>query len=171
MDRGQRELSSSGSVRRTVSPTYSTLEQDERDERARRAKTLDAVQTDERRRERALLARYSSPEMHERERAAALAQIDSVVQAARLYLVSLSAERRRIDGELEFYKRDPLKAPISLQRRLEENIRSVDAQNRFIDQQVQEARHVNGRFDDEHARLLRQWRGAPSQDQDRSFTK
>src|SRR6185369_16743825 len=102
---------------------------------------------EERRRERALLVRYPNPAAHDRERAEALVQIDVVIQA----------DRKRVDDELEFYKKDPAKAPDALRRRVEDIARSVAVQNRFIGEQEDEKKRVNARFDEEQAKLAPLW--------------
>jgi hypothetical protein len=94
---------------------------------------------------------------HDRERAEALVQIDAVIQAAKKRLGELAEERKRIDDELEFYKKDPSKAPDSIRRKVEDNARSVAVQNRFIGEQEDEKKRVNVRFDEEQARLKPLW--------------
>jgi hypothetical protein len=58
---------------------------------------------------------------------------------------------------MEFYKKDPAKAPQYLRRQVEENTQSAAVQKRFIADQEDETRRVNGRFDDELARLRQLW--------------
>jgi len=157
IDREQRELNPSGTTRRKLEPTYTAREQAEREERERQAQLLAARQLEERRRERALLIRYPTPMAHDRERAEALVQIDVVIQAARKRLGELAEERKRIDDELEFYKKDPNKAPDSIRRKFEDNARSAAVQNRFIGEQEDEKKRVNARFDEEQARLKPLW--------------
>ena len=157
IDREQRELNPSGTTRRKLEPTYTAREQAEREERERQAQLLAARQLEERRRERALLIRYPTPLAHDRERAEALVQIDAVIQAAKKRLGELAEERKRIDDELEFYKKDPSKAPDSIRRKVEDNARSVAVQNRFIGEQEDEKKRVNVRFDEEQARLKPLW--------------
>ena len=157
IDREQRELNPSGTTRRKLEPTYTAREQAEREERERQAQLLAARQLEERRRERALLIRYPTPMAHDRERAEALVQIDVVIQAARKRLGELADERKRIDDELEFYKKDPSKAPDSIRRKFEDNARSAAVQNRFIGEQEDEKKRVNARFDEEQARLKPLW--------------
>ncbi|MDM0002470.1 DUF4124 domain-containing protein [Variovorax sp. J22P240] len=157
IDREQRELNPSGTTRRKLEPTYTAREQAEREERERQAQLLAARQLEERRRERALLIRYPTPMAHDRERAEALVQIDAVIQAAKKRLGELADERKRIDDELEFYKKDPSKAPDSIRRKVEDNARSVAVQNRFIGEQEDEKKRVNVRFDEEQARLKPLW--------------
>ncbi|BEP45409.1 MULTISPECIES: DUF4124 domain-containing protein [Variovorax] len=156
-DREQRELNPSGSTRRKLEPTYTARELQEREDRAREAAIVAARQTDERRRERALLVRYPNSATHDRERAEALSQIDAVSEAAKKRISELSEDRKKIDEEMEFYKQDPTKAPAALRRRIDENTKSVAVQNRFIAEQEDEKKRVNARFDEERTRLKALW--------------
>jgi hypothetical protein len=156
-DREQRELSPSGTTRRKIEPTYTAREQAEREERERQAALQAARLLEERRRERALLVRYPNVGAHDRERAEALVQIDAVIQAAKKRLGELAEERKVIDDELEFYKKDPSKAPDSLRRKADDNVKSAAVQNRFIGDQEDEKRRVNARFDEERTRLRPLW--------------
>ena len=156
-DREQREFGPSGTVRRTLEPTYTPREQAEREERARQAAMQASRLSEERRRERALLMRYPNPTAHERERSEAMLQIDAVIDAARKRLGELGKERQGIDDEMEFYKKDPSKAPPSLRRKLDDSEQSVAVQNRFIAAQEDEKKRVNARFDEERARLKPLW--------------
>jgi hypothetical protein len=158
-DREQRELSPTGGVRRKIEPTYTARELAEREERERQAQLQAARLIEERRRERALLIRYPNATAHDRERAEALVQIDAVITAAKKRLGELAEERKKIDDELEFYKKDVSKAPDSLRRKLDDNGKSVAVQNRFIGDQEDEKKRVNARFDEERGRLKPLWAG------------
>lgn len=157
VDREQRELNPSGSIRRKVEPTYTAREMAEREDRAREAATQAARLTDERRRERALLVRYPNAATHDRERAEALVQVDAVIMAAKKRIAELGEDRKKIDEELEFYKQDTSKAPGAVRRKLEDNTQSVAVQNRFIAEQEEEKKRVNARFDEERGRLKMIW--------------
>lgn len=157
IDREQRELNPSGTTRRKVEPTYTAREQAEREDRERAAQLQAARLVEERRRERALLVRYPNAAAHDRERAEALVQVDVVIQAARKRLGELAEDRKKIDDELEFYKKDPSKAPDAVRRKIDDNARSVAVQNRFIGEQDDEKKRLNARFDEEQARLKPLW--------------
>jgi len=157
IDREQRELNPSGTTRRRLEPTYSAREQAEREERQRQAAMAVLRQTEERRRERALLVRYPTATVHDRERADALSQIDAVIGAAKKRVAELNEERRKVDEEMEFYKKDVSKAPASMRRQLDDNAQSVAVQNRFIGEQEEEKRRLNARFDEERSRLKLLW--------------
>jgi hypothetical protein len=112
---------------------------------------------DEKRRDRALLTRYPNKGMHDQERQEALEQIGVVIQAAKNRLDELAKQRVAIDEEMEFYKKDPSKAPAYVRRQQDENIQSQAVQKRFIGEQETEIKRVNARFDDELVRLRQLW--------------
>ena len=157
MDRTQRALSSSGIVTRQIGPSLTAHEQAAQDEMDSRAAALRARQAEDRRRDKALLLRYPTLEVHDRERATALLQIDEVIQTLSKRRRELAAQCKTLDGELEFYIKDLSKAPASLRRRWEENGASIAAQQRFIADQEQEKKRVNQRFDEELAKLRQLW--------------
>lgn len=156
-DREQMELSPSGSVRRRIEPRYTAKERAEIEARQREANEAAMRQREEQRRERALVTRYPNAATHNRERAEALKQVDAVIEAARKRLGELAEERARIDGEMEFYKKDPGKAPTALRQRIEDNDQSVAVQKRFMREQEEEKHRINARFDEERALLVQLW--------------
>ena len=95
--------------------------------------------------------------MHDKERAVALGQIDEVIKAASKRSTELAEQRKAIVADFEFYKSDPVKAPPSLKRRLEENDASLAVQKRFIAEQDAEKKRVNLRFDEELGKLKPLW--------------
>jgi hypothetical protein len=156
-DREQKVLNPSGTVKQTVGPTLTAqerakLEQKEKLELEERTRIAE-----ERRRDKALLTRYPNKAIHDQEREEALAQIGVVKQAAINRINELSAQRDKLNAEMEFYKKDPTKAPIYLRRQVEDNAQSTAVQKRFIVEQDEEAKRVNQRFDDELARLRQLW--------------
>ena len=112
---------------------------------------------EEKRRDRAILARFPNQASHDLQRSQALAQIDEVVKAAAKRSVELGDQRVGINADFEFYKKDTSKAPATLKRRLEENNDGVAGQQRFFADQEAEKRRVNQRFDQELAKLKMLW--------------
>jgi len=157
LDREQRELGPSGTVRRVVPPSYTAEERARIEAQRRAADEARARVNEERRRERALLIRYPSQEAHDRDRALALAQVDEVVDAVKKRETELAQQRREIDQELEFYQNDQARAPAWLRRKLEDNEQQVQVQKRFLSEQDQEKRRINERFDEELAKLRQLW--------------
>lgn len=157
LDRPQRELGPSGNTRRIIGPTLTEheradqaavarLEQDERDRVA-----------EERRRERVLVSRYPNQPAHDAERNAALETVDSLTEMAQQRKGDLQERRKALNQELEFYQRDPTKAPVKLQRQLSENDAETAEQQRFIVAQTQEKGRINQRFDKELLQLRTLW--------------
>ncbi len=146
-----------GAERRRIGPTLTEHERAAQEVQRRKEAEQRARIAEERRRERVLLARYPDEATHREERLNALAQVDEVVAVAHKRIADLRGERKRIDVELEFYRRDPAKAPAKLQRQIAENDEAVAEQQRFIAAQDQEKRRVAQRFDAELAQLRQLW--------------
>ncbi|WP_310565658.1 DUF4124 domain-containing protein [Hydrogenophaga sp.] len=157
LDREQRELGKTGIVKRVVPPSY-TAEERARLDAQRKAEELQRARVaEEKRRDKALLVRYPNQAMHDKERAEALQQIDEVVGAVNKRQEALARQRKDIDVELEFYQGDVNKAPSWLKRKLEDNEQQVQIQKRFLADQAQEKQRINGRFDEELAKLKQLW--------------
>lgn len=156
-DREQKVLNPSGTVQARVGPTLTALERTALEQKTKREAEEQARVGDEKRRDRALLIRYPNKSVHDQERAEALAQIAVVIKAASNRTDELARQRVAIDAEMEFYKKDPSKAPAYLRRQQEENIQSQAVQKRFITEQEAETRRLNARFDDELIRLRQLW--------------
>jgi hypothetical protein len=156
-DKDQKELNPSGTVKRVVKPTMTAEEQRVADQKAKEEAEEKARQEEERRKNRALLSRYPNKATHDKERSDALAQVDEVIKAAQKRIGELADQRKKIGEELEFYKKDPNKAPASLKRQIEDNERSVAVQRRFIGDQEDEKKRANARFDEELERLRKLW--------------
>jgi hypothetical protein len=157
MDRDQRELNPSGTTKRIIKPTMTADEQRVHDAKLK-AEAAERLRIDEeKRRDRALLSRYPHRQAHDKERSQALAQVDSVIATANRRITELADQRKKLDLEMEFYKKDPTKAPARLKRLYDENDKAVAAQKRFIGEQEQEKQRVNGRFEEELGRLKVLW--------------
>ncbi len=157
MDRTQTVFGPGGTVLRTIGPSLTGPERAAQEAQQKRAQEELNRQLEEKRRDRALLVRYPNKSVHEQERAAALAQVDDVIRAARKRVTELQVERQNIDTEFEFYKNDPTRAPALLKRQADDNARSAAVQNRFIAEQEAEKKRINARFDDELVKLKQLW--------------
>ena len=162
IDREQKELNPSGTVKRTVPPSLTAEERARQEEKARKAHEERARVAEERRRNQALLARYPDQRTHDKERSAALAMADDVVTTALQRTEVLAAERRKLDLELEFYQNNPGRIPPRLKRQLEENEQQTAEQKRFIATHEGEKKRINARFDEELAKLRQLWAERPT---------
>ena len=156
-DREQREMSSSGLVLRKIGPSLTAEEKAAEELKAARALEERNRQLEERKRERVLLARYPDRATHDRERVAALAQVDDVIAAANKHTLELESQRKKLELELEFYKADPSKVPGKLKRQVEENNQQIEGQRRFVVNQEAEKKRVNTRYDEELVKLKALW--------------
>jgi hypothetical protein len=156
IDREQRELSGSGTVRRTLPPTPTAQERAVMEERERKAAEEKQRQADERRAARALLARYPNRASHDAERAKALQGQQEVIVSGYRRIEELAVQRKEMAVETEFY-RDPAQWPAALQRQFDENAQQVAAQRRFIASQEEEKARINARYDEELLRLRNLW--------------
>lgn len=162
IDREQRELNPSGTVKRRIAPTPTAQERAQQEERSRREQEEKARLAEERKRNQALVTRYPDKTAHDKERLAALAVADDVMAAAGKRTAVLEGERRKLEAELEFYRKDPSKVPARLKRQLEENQQQLAEQQRFAASQEGEKRRINARFDEELARLRELWARPPA---------
>ena len=157
IDREQKVLSPSGTVKRTVGPSLTAQERTALDEAQKREAAEQALVAEERRRDRALLTRYPNRAAHDRERAQALEQLNENMQASQVRLEDLAQQRKALNVEMEFYQKDPTKAPSPLKRRISENDLNVASQKRFLKDQDEEKKRVNQRFDEELDKLAPRW--------------
>lgn len=157
IDREQTELSPSGRVVRKIGPSLTADERAAEEDKAKRALEERTRLAEEKRRDRALLARYPDRATHDKERSAALASVDEVIRTANKRTEELKSDRKKIDAELEFYKGDAAKVPPQVKRRIEENEQLVAAQKRFIANKEDEKKRIGARYDEELGRLKPLW--------------
>ena len=157
LDREQKMLNPSGTVKAKVGPNLTAQERSELEAKEKAELEERARLNEEKRRDRALLVRYPNKAVHDRERAVALAQIGVVRQAAVNRVDELQRQRAAVLDEMEFYKKDPNKAPASVRRQLEEVNASLAVQARFIAEQDAEVKRVTFRFEEELFRLKQLW--------------
>ena len=157
LDREQRELGRSGATRRVIPPTPTAAERAARESEERELATARERALNMVRRDQALLMRYPDAASHDAARAQALAQTQVVVDTAERRIAELAAERQALDEEMEFYRKDPSRAPPKLRRDLDDNTQATQAQRRAIAAQQDERQRIHARFDEEAARLNPLW--------------
>lgn len=156
LDREQKELNQNGTVRRTIGPSMTAQERAAFEERERKLAEERQRQGDERRANKALVARYPNQVVHDAERLKAVRAQEDVIAAGELRVKDLQEQRRQLEQETEFYK-DPAKWPARLKRLVEENEYQLAAQRRFIEAQEEEKKRIAARFDEELAKLKVLW--------------
>ncbi|MEJ5992554.1 DUF4124 domain-containing protein [Ramlibacter sp. PS3R-8] len=156
IDREQKELSGSGTVRRTVPPTPTAQERALIEERERKAADEKQRLADERRAVRALVSRYPNRAAHDAERSRALQAQQEVISTGQRRIEELNDQRKLLTVETEFYK-DVGQWPSLLKRQFDENAQQLAAQQRFMASQDEERARINARYDEELARLRPLW--------------
>ena len=157
LDREQRELGRSGATRRVIPPTPTAAERAARESQAHAQARAREREQNLLRRDQALVTRYPDMAAHEAARAAALGQTQAVADSAERRIAELTAERAALDEEMEFYRKDPSRAPTRLRRSIEDNAQALATQRRAIAGQQDEQQRIQARFDEEAARLQTLW--------------
>lgn len=157
MDREQRELSPSGSVRRVIPPEPTAEERAALDAKRKADAEQTARQSEEKRKERALLSRYPNEAAHQRERVKALESVDVVEATIHKRIEELVKQRAKLDEETAFYAKDPAKTPPLLKRKIKDNESLVSAQQNALQQQGAERQRLSERFDAELEQLRKLW--------------
>ena len=161
-DREQRELSKGGTVKRVLGPTLTAKEREAQETRQREAEMDRQRARDAIRRDESLVNRYPNKAAHDEGRKKALAQSQVVVDAAQSVINDLKQERKGLDEEMEFYKKDPSKAPANVRRAIEANADALGTQQRAIAAQQAERDRINAHFDEQLARLKQLWQAQHS---------
>jgi len=164
--REQRVLNSDGSVKKMMPPAMTPDEQAAAEQRKRAEDVQRAALQDAIRRDRNLLQRYADQSAHQRAREAALDDIREAMDQSEKRIQALTAERKPMLDEAEFYKGKRI--PLKLQHQLDTNEVAVTAQRESIENQKAEIVRVNKLYDEELARLKRLWAGAAPGSLDKS---
>jgi chromosome segregation ATPase len=166
IDREQREIGRSGAVRRVIPPTLTAAERDAREALEREAAIERQRVHEAQQRDRALAARYPNQAVLEASRKDALAQTQAVVDTAQQRIAELTRDRKKLDGEMEFYRGNPSRAPASLRHAIEDIEQELQAQRRAIASQQDERDRINARFDEQAGRLRPLWEARTAAAQD-----
>jgi hypothetical protein len=159
MHREQQVLNRDGSVRMVVPPTPTAEERAAREARERAAAEARAAQADAVRRDRNLMMRYPNEAAHLRARESALDSVRLAMRATEDRIKQLTAERKPLRTEAEFYEGRSL--PPQLKAAIDANEAALEAQRSASVSQAAELDRINGLYDTELERLRRLWAGAP----------
>lgn len=157
LGREQRILNADGSTRSILPPFLSPEERAAKEAAERRAAAERIAQQDAIRRDRLLMQRYPNEASHQRARTLALEDAQKSVRGSERRVKDLTAERKPLLDEAEFYKGKAL--PPKLKQQLDANDAAVEAQKTLIENQKAEVVRINGVFDAELKRLRKLWGG------------
>lgn len=127
LNREQKELNASGTVRRRVAPVLTAEEVALAEQRDTLAAQEQARAAEARRRDRALLTRYPDRASHDRERDRVLMPLERDIESATRRLNELLHQRKALETELGAHRSKPVKTPGDLKRRSEDNDRALAA--------------------------------------------
>lgn len=156
MDREQKVMDRMGKTR-VIPPSLTAPEREAQAAQERKLADEKQRQAEEKRVQRALVARYPNQAAHDAERGKSLQSMTDVAVAAQRSIADLNKQKAKLKEEAEFYVKDPSKMPPKLKRQIEENDQQVGAQQRFIANQDEEKKRVNAKFDEELVRLKPLW--------------
>lgn len=154
----QRVLNKDGSLKAVHPPTLTADERAEKEAREKKEAEARAAQADAVRRDRNLKARYPNEDSHNRAREAALDSVRIAIRTSEQRLKDLTAERKPLLDEAEFYVGRTM--PAKLRQQLDANDAATEAQKSAMATQHAELVRINRLYDAELDRLRRLWAGA-----------
>lgn len=118
-----------------------------------RKKEEEKKAAEQERRDRALLASYSSAKEIDTARNRAIAEIKRNAEQAQNRLDAALKKQKALEQEKEFYKKKPL--PAALQSQIRDNESEIAAQQKALAAKDADTAAAKARFDDDKARYLR----------------
>ncbi|MEZ5614723.1 MAG: hypothetical protein R3E35_05850 [Rhodocyclaceae bacterium] len=147
-----REVSPRGIVLRHVPAPLTAGERAAREAEEKKAREEEARRLEQDRRNRALLATYTSEKDIDAARDRAVADLQKAIKAARENQAELAMKKQKLDSEAEFYKKNTMPAP--LQAQIHTNDTEMKAQQAAIDGKLKEIEAAKARYEDEKRRFL-----------------
>lgn len=157
IDREQSIMGGNGIIRNKLGPSLTAKERAEVEAREKAANEERDRIAAERQRSRALLTRYPNRAAHDAGRKEALAPLQLNIQAIQHRVDELEKTREGLLAEMEFYKKDPTKAPLKIRNQMDENTQAIATQRQAIATQEKEINRVNAMLDEELNRLTQFW--------------
>lgn len=161
LDREQRELNPSGSLRRVVVPPPTEMERLAQEARERAEGERRAQAAEQSRRERVMLVRYPNEAAHNAERASALQRVDESMELTRLRIGQLQRQQTDVEAAMARFAGDSAKMPHGLFQEKADVLRAIGTQKRSLTELEQEKQRVHLRFDTESAQLRPLWAALP----------
>ena len=150
-------MGSNGIIRNKLGPSLTAKERAEVEAKEKAAKEEQDRIAAERQRSRALLTRYPNKAAHDAGRKEALAPLQLNIQSTQSRINELEKTREGLLAEMEFYKKDPKKAPLKIRNQMDENTQAIATQRQAIATQEKEINRVNAMMDEELNRLTQSW--------------
>jgi hypothetical protein len=153
------QLNSQGMVVRRIDPEADQKMRDAEEANAAKKREDELLAREETRRNRALLATYTSEEEIEEARSRALADNTKTLRQAEERMALILKRQAGYEKEMQFYKNSKVKSGgTEPPRKLLEDIRAValeiELQEKLIDNRHKEADVINAKYDDEKKRFV-----------------
>ena len=150
------QLSPTGTVIRRIDPEHDAKERAEKEANLAKKKEEDAASREETRRNRALLATYTSERDIEDARRRALADNEKAVKEVEQKIDALKKSRAKHEKELEFYK-DKKSGDSKPPAKLSEEIKNAEidlrAQEDLLAAKKKDVSVINGKYDEDKKRF------------------
>lgn len=153
------QLGPDGRVQKRIDPQASAAEQAARQAEAEEKKKRDAILKEEARRNRALLATYTSEADIETARKRALADNEKAVKETEARIAALKKRQGELRKELEFYQ-GKNKPPAKLEQDIKDTDFSIQTQENLLAQKRKEVDAINARYDEDRKRFVELTRGS-----------
>ena len=161
LDREQRELNPSGSLRRMVVPPPTEMERQAQEARERADTERRAQAAEQARRDRVMLVRYPNEAAHNVERASALQRVDESMALTRLRIGQLEHQQKDVEAAMAHFAADRSKMPNGLFQEKADVLKAIGIQKRSLAELELEKQRINLRFDTEIAQLRPLWAALP----------
>ncbi|CAG0931017.1 MAG: hypothetical protein EFKGCFLK_00284 [Rhodocyclaceae bacterium] len=148
--RAYREINAQGVVVRHVEAPLTAEQRAQREAEANKAREEAARRQEQDRKNRALLATYSSEQDIDVARDRAIADIQKAIKASQDKLAELAEQRQMLDNEAEFFKKKTMPAPLRTQIR--DNDAEMKAQQEAVEAKQKEIDTVRTRYGEDKLR-------------------
>ncbi len=145
------QLNTSGMVVKRISPEGDEKEREAKEAEAKKKREDDAAAREATRRNRALLATYTSEQDIDEARGRALADNEKAVQDVALRIDAIKKRQASYDKELEFYKGNN-KPPARLQDDIRDAEIDLQAQENLLAAKKKDADNINAKYNDDKKR-------------------
>jgi hypothetical protein len=145
------QLSTSGIVVKRISPEGDEKERLAKEAEAKKKREEDAAAKEAARRNRALLATYTSEQDIDEARSRALADNEQAVKDVELRIDAIKKRQASYDKELEFYKGNN-KPPVRLQDDIRDAEIDLQAQENLLVVKKKDVNNINARYADDKKR-------------------
>ena len=145
------QLNAQGMVIRRIDPAGDEKAREAKEAEQARKREADAASKEESRRNRALLATYSSEKDVDEARARALSDNQQAMKDINRRIEEIKKRQAQLAGEMEFYKKNP--PPLKLQNDVKSAQVDFDSQQNLLEVKKKEVDAINARYDEDKKRF------------------